>query len=415
MNILIISQYFWPESFRINAVAKALHDAGCRVTVLTGQPNYPDGKTFAGYQAWHTKRHMHPAGYPILRVPIVPRGGGSGLRLTLNYLSFVGASILFGGWMLRQSEFDVLFVYGTSPILQTLAGVFFRATRRKPLILWVQDLWPESLSFTGYVRSRPVLSGVARLVAWIYRRCDLILVQSRGFVPHVSHLSGATPVVYYPNPGDATSEPIVPSTSDLVRLPEGFNVVFAGNVGVVQAVETILDAATRLASVPGVNIVILGSGSKLGWMEKEVERRSLLNVHLLGRFEPDVAIDAMRRSDALLITLNDSDSLNSTVPSKLATYLGVGKPILASINGEGADVVRTSGAGIVCVAENAEDLAEAILRMRDMPKEARDAMGLAGRRWHDEHFELRKLTDTLIGHFRDTANRFKDLRDTANG
>ncbi|WP_424627536.1 glycosyltransferase family 4 protein [Bradyrhizobium sp. SYSU BS000235] len=414
MDILVVSQHFWPENFRINALVGALHDAGCRVTVLTGQPNYPDGKIFPGYGAWRIGMQTHPAGYPIMRVPVVPRGSGSALRLGLNYLSFIGTSILFGGWKLRKSRFDVVFVYGPSPALQALTGVYFGAIHRIPLIFWVQDLWPESLSSTGYVRNRFILGGVAKIVNWIYRRCDLILVQSRSFLAHVTSVSGSTPVIYYPNPGDVKSDPAVVGTFDPVRIPDGFNVVFAGNVGTVQSVDTILDAAGHLASAPDVNIVILGNGSKFDWTAEEVKKRSLSNVHLLGRVGPDAAIEAMSRSDALLITLNDSEGLNRTVPSKLSTYLGVGKPVLASMNGEGADIVKASGAGIVCKAENAEELAKAILQMRDMPKEARHAMGLAGRRWYDKHFELGTLTHTLIHHFRETAARYKNQRDAAN-
>jgi glycosyltransferase involved in cell wall biosynthesis len=414
MDILIVSQHFWPESFRINAVAGALHDAGCRVTILTGQPNYPEGKTFSGYGAWHIKLQVHPAGYPIVRVPIAPRGSGGTFRLGLNYLSFVGSSILFGGWKLRKSKFDIVFVYGPSPVLQALTGVFFGAVRRIPLIFWVQDLWPESLSSTGYVRNRFILRGVAKIVNWIYRRCDLILVQSLSYVKHVTSLSGSTPVVYFPNPGDIKPDPAIVENFEPVRLPNGFNVVFAGNVGTVQSVETILDAAGHLTSAPDVNIVILGSGGRFDWMAEEIKKRSLLNVHLLGRFEPDVAIEAMTRSDALLITLKDSEGLNKTVPSKLSTYLGVGKPILASMNGEGAYIVKASGAGIACAAENAEELAKAILQMRNMPNEARHAMGLAGQRWYDKHFVLRTLTNTLVQYFRETAARYKNQRDAAD-
>lgn len=412
MNILIVSQYFWPEGFRINTIADSLQGADCRVTVLTAQPNYPDGKTFPGYSAWRAGAEVHPSGYPVFRVPIVPRGSGGAVRLALNYISFVVTSISIGAWQLRKSQVDVVFIYGTSPILQALTGLFFGAVKRAPVVLWVQDLWPESLSSTGYVRNRFILGCVERLVGWIYRTCDLVLVQSRSFAARVKSMSGATPVDYYPNPGDVEDRPDTTKASGDTLLPAGFNVTFAGNLGTVQSVETMLDAAEQLRSAD-VNLVILGSGSRLGWMAEQVAARSLSNVHLLGRREPHVAIDAMKHSDALLITLNDSEGLNRTVPSKLVTYLGAGRPIIASMNGEGADIVRASGAGLVCKAEDAARLAALVQSLKDLPQSERDAMGAAGRRWYDEHYDLTKLTRTLIGYFESARRLWAAKREAS--
>ncbi len=413
MNVLIVSQHFWPESFRINMIAAALSDAGCKVTVLTGQPNYPDGRIFPGYRAWSTAIESHQSGYSIVRVPIVPRGSASSIRLVLNYLSFVASSTTIGYWRMRKRPADVVFVYGNSPILQALTGIFFRATKRVPLVLWVQDLWPESLTSTGHVRNSLLLGGIKRMVAWVYRHCDLILAQSRSFVTEVRTMSGTVPVEYYPNPGDVESVFPEAAGRESAALPSGFNVTFGGNLGTVQSVETILDAAAYLRPDAQVNLVILGSGSRFGWTKEQVEARSLRNVHLLGRVEPQVAIDAMARSDALLITLNDGEGLNKTIPSKLVTYLGAGRPIIASMNGEAADIVRSSGAGLVCEAQNARALADIILQLKAMPGPARDVMGAAGRRWYDEHFDLTKLTRTLIGHFETAIRKAGDSRKVA--
>jgi glycosyltransferase involved in cell wall biosynthesis len=332
-------------------------------------------------------------------VPIIPRGKGGAFGLIANYLSFLGTSIFVGYWQLRRQTFDIVFVYGTSPLLQGLTGVCFSVFKRAPLIMWVQDLWPESLSSTGYVRSPFILNRVARVVEWVYRRCDLVLVQSRSFAAHVAGMSGRTPVVYYPTPGDVERGPEDKFAGAAIELPNGFNVTFAGNLGIAQSLETVLDAAERLRAAPDVNLVIFGSGSRLDWITQEVKQRSLTNVYLLGRFESHVVTEAMARSDALLVSLKNSEGLNKTIPSKLSTYLGVGRPIIACMNGEGADVVRAAGAGLVCEAENADRLMKAILELKAMPRNEREVMGAAGRRWYEEHFELKKLTEILIGHF----------------
>ena len=205
MRVLILSQYFWPESFRINEVAESLRRAGCEISVLTGQPNYPDGKVFPGYRALGSGREQHPAGYTIYRVPIVPRGSGKGWRLALNYLMFVVSASLRGRRLLRGQRFDVILVYAPSPILQAIPGIFLKRPLRASLVTWIQDLWPESIAVAGFVSNRWLLARVGSVVRWIYRRCDLLLVQSQAFVPPVESMAGGVPVRYQPNPGELTS------------------------------------------------------------------------------------------------------------------------------------------------------------------------------------------------------------------
>src|SRR5690242_12868227 len=163
MRVLILSQHFWPETFRINEVAHSLREAGCEVEVLTGQPNYPDGAVFPGYRAFSSGREDFD-GIPVHRVPLMPRGRSGALRLIGNYLSFIASASLVGPWRLRGRRYDVIFVYGTSPILQAIAALMLRLFKRCPVAVWVQDLWPQSLQVTGYVRNPRVLFGVAAVV-----------------------------------------------------------------------------------------------------------------------------------------------------------------------------------------------------------------------------------------------------------
>jgi Glycosyl transferase 4-like domain len=157
MKVLVLSQHYWPESFRITEVVESLRRAGCSVTVLTGQPNYPGGEVFAGYRAGSLGSERHPTGYTIHRVPLSPRGNGSALRLVVNYVSFLLSAALLGPWALRHESFDVIFVYGTSPILQAIPAILLKRIKRAALVTWVQDLWPQSLEVTGFVRSRRLL------------------------------------------------------------------------------------------------------------------------------------------------------------------------------------------------------------------------------------------------------------------
>ena len=188
MRLLVVSQYFWPENFRINDLVRSLVRLGHEVDVLTGKPNYPEGVLFNGYHAAGCQVESW-GGAAVYRVPLFPRGERSKWRLALNYFSFVFTGLLLGPWVLRKRQYDVVFAYGLSPILVAIPAIFLAWIKRRKLIVWVQDLWPESLVATGYVRNTWVLGAVKWLVRWIYQRSDLLLVQSRAFVASIEVLS----------------------------------------------------------------------------------------------------------------------------------------------------------------------------------------------------------------------------------
>lgn len=400
MKVLVVTQYFWPESFRINDVVRSLVERGVKVDVLTGKPNYPEGAVFPGYRAWGCQTEQL-LGATVYRLPIAARGKDSALRLVFNYLSFVISGLLLGPWLLRRQRYDVVFVYGVSPILQAIPALFIAWLKRLKVIVWVQDLWPESLEATGYIRNQRVLGWVEQVVRLIYRHTDLLLVQSRGFEERVSALAPGKPVVYYPNsvesmfchPPDVPL-PIVPA------LDDGFAVVFAGNVGVGQAVEVIVEAADLLKNNPTIRFVVFGQGSRWDWMREQVQLRGLTNLHLPGRYPIETMPGLMQKASALLVSLADQPIFAATVPNKVQAYMAVGRPILACLNGEGARLVAEAGAGLTVPAEDAQGLATAVLRLYQMPVDERAELGANGRRYFKEHFDHEQLTDQLIDHFR---------------
>lgn len=411
MKVLVLSQYFWPETFRINEVVASLQRAGCHVTVLTGQPNYPQGDVFAGYSPVGFGAQQHEAGYTIYRVPLVPRGRGGAFGLAVNYLSFVVSASLLGPWLLRKQHFDIIFVYAPSPITQAIPAVWLACIKRAKLLTWVQDLWPQSLEATGFVRNRRLLALVAVLVRWIYRRCDLLLVPSQAFIAPVQAMAGKTPVQYHPNPGELAAglAPLVPPA---LTLQPGFNVVFAGNLGTVQALSTVLDAAERLLPHPNVRIVLVGSGSRSEWLADEVARRKLDNVQLAGRFAPEAMPGILAQASALLVSLMRSPGMDQAVPSKVQSYLAAGKPIIASLDGEGARVVSAACAGVACPAEDAAALAQAVLQLEAMSPDELQRMGDAGQRYYKQHFDPEVLTAQLVQHFTVLLSAGKPARET---
>lgn len=407
MRVLIVSQYFWPENFRINEIAQLLAEQGCTVNVLTGPPNYPDGAVFPGYKATSLRTERRGS-VTIHRVPMVPRGRGTAIRLALNYLSFVVCGCLFGPWLLRGKAIDVVLVYAPGPILQSIPALLLGRLKRAPVVTWVQDLWPESLVATQFVRNKFLLDVIAGLVRWIYRRNDLLLVQSRSFIEPVTAMAGGTPVVYQPNPGElpaSAGQAVEPA----LRLNQGFNVVFAGNLGTVQALETILDAAERTRHVTDLWWVVVGSGSRAQWLQEQVARRGLSQVMLPGRFPPEAMPRIFSQASALLVSLVRSPIMGQTVPSKVQAYLAAGRPIVASLDGEGARVVTEAGAGLTCPAEDSVALSEAVLELQRMPADQLERFGAAGQEYYRQHFDPTRLTQRLLECFRDIARAAKPV------
>ena len=394
MKVLVLSQYFWPETFRINEVAKSLHDLGCEVTVLTGQPNYPSGMVFPGYPAASVGTQFQD-GLKINRVPLVPRGRGSALRLLLNYLSFVISAGVFGPWLLRGARVDVILVYAPSPILQVVPAMWLAWLKKAKLVTWVQDLWPESLRATGFVRDQKILCAVAAVVHWIYRKNDLLLVQSQAFIDPVARMADLTPVLYHPNPGELAFTQAFTGRSPAWLLEPGFNVVFAGNLGSVQALDTVLATAQLLRYEQGVRFVLVGSGSRSQWLQDEINRLGLDNVQMPGRFLASDMPSILSQASALLVSLVRDPIMSQTVPSKVQAYLAAGKPIIASLDGEGARVVLEAGAGIACPAEDAKALADAVILLRDAPPEDLEEMSQRGLRYYEKNFEPKLLATRL--------------------
>lgn len=404
MKILVVTQYFWPETFRINDVVRSLVARGIEVEVLTGKPNYPGGAFSVGYCGWGCQTEQL-LGATVFRVPLVARGKSGAWRLILNYLSFVISGVLFAPWMLRRRRYDLVFVYGLSPILQAIPAIFIAWLKRLKVIVWVQDLWPESLEATGFVRNPRVLGLVELVVRLIYCQTELLLVQSKGFVARVSALAPGKRVIYYPNSVDSMF--CAPSLVPLPLVPaleEGFAVVFAGNVGAAQAIDVIVEAAALLMDYPEIRFVVFGQGSRWDWMKEQVQKQGLTNLHLPGRYPVDTMPGLMQKASALLVTLADQPIFAATVPNKVQAYLAAGRPILACLNGEGARLVTEAGAGLTVPAQDAQGLAAAVLRLYKMSVEERLTMGINGRRYFKAHFDHEQLIDQLIEHFCSLSN-----------
>lgn len=398
MRVLVVTQYFWPENFRINDLVDGLLERGHEVTVLTGLPNYPSGRLASGYR-WTGPYREHHGRAEVFRVPIVPRGNGGSGALVINYLSFALSATLLGAWWCR-GKYDAILVYEPSPVTVGIPARVISRLRKVPILFWVQDLWPESLSATGAVTAPAILRTVEKVVRWIYRGCARILVQSEAFVEPIERLGVPRDrIAYFPNTAEALYRPLPSLTSWIgPPLPKGFRVMFAGNIGAAQSFETILSAAERLRQHAQIQWIIVGDGRLATWLAGEIDRRSLQGcIHLMGRFPVESMPGWFAQSNVMLAALRRDPIFSLTIPAKVQSYMACAKPIVASLDGEGARIVRAAGAGIAVSAEDPQALAEAVLRLYGMAPSELEAMGSRGRAYFDSHFERSGLLDRLEG------------------
>jgi colanic acid biosynthesis glycosyl transferase WcaI len=396
-RLLIVTQYFWPESFRINDIAEGLKDLGHDVTVLTGIPNYPGGKPFQGYSRLTCGVEDY-RGIPVFRTPHLLRNSGKSWHLAINYLSFALSASLSG--LLRLSNaFDLIFVYEPSPITVGLPAVILKKYFNIPVLIWVQDLWPESLSAAGAVNSSTVIGMVRTLVRFIYRRCNRILIQSQGFRASIESFGiDSGRILYFPNSAESVYRPVEPEAAARagIKLPDGFRIVFAGNIGAAQDFDTILAAAEMLKEVHDLHWVVLGDGRQKAHVQSKIAEKNLgRTVHLLGKYPVELMPVFFSLADVLLVTLKRDPIFSLTIPSKIQSYLACAKPIIASLDGEGARIIEHSQAGAVSPPENPAVLAETVMRYYRMPVSARNAQGRAGRQYFEGNFERNFLLRRL--------------------
>lgn len=409
---MIVSQVFWPENFRINDLATEWAARGHEVTVLTGLPNYPEGRVFPEFRR-DPARYAALGGAEIVRVPLIPRGSRR-FTLVLNYFSFALSASIVGAWKLRGRSFDVIFVFQPSPVTVGLPAVVQRALKRAPVAFWVLDLWPETLHAVGAVRNEWILKAVGKLVSFIYKRCDLILAQSRSFIPSIARYHADANIVYFPSWAEGVfSDTAVRPAPEVPELVGGFTVMFAGNIGEAQDFPTILQAAEYLKEHSHIRWVVVGDGRMGAWVKEEVARRGLTeNVLLVGKYPLERMPSFYAHADALLVSLRDEPIFAMTIPGKLQSYLAAGIPIVGMLNGEGAEVIQRARAGVTCRAGDARGLADAVLSLSKLSREERDAMGRNARAFSAAEFDRSRLMSELEKMLEDLHRQFDAARAT---
>jgi colanic acid biosynthesis glycosyl transferase WcaI len=413
MKILVVSQYFWPEYFRINELCECLKSMGHYIEVLTGIPNYPQGKYYDGYSIFKNRKQIYK-GIKVHRVPIIPRGqNGGDKRLIPNYISYViTASIA----MLAKvfNRYDVILVYEVSPITQAYPALWMRWLTKTPVCLYVYDLWPETLFSHGIGKHGFLQKIMYFMVYSIYKRCDKIFVSSKGFEKSIL-LSGYDPkrLHYLPNWAEDFYKPINPEKcirKELKLSQDSFIVMYAGNIGFAQSFNTVLEAAKQLKDEKLIHFVVLGEGSLKQWAIKEMNKFKLLNLSFFGRKPAEEMPSYFSQANAMLVTLKKRVNYSMTLPGRVQSYMACGKPIIACAGDEVSRVINESGAGLSCEPEDFKGLASIIKQMSQMPTAELESMGKRAILYSKNEFNKDKLLiriEDLLSEMSKKRNRKK--------
>ncbi len=407
-HILLISQYFYPEAFRVNDMAAEWVKRGYKVTVLTGIPNYPMGKFFDGY-GYKQKRRETWNGVDIIRIPLIPRGNSkhkllNAAGMSANYLSFAASG---RRWVKKNDiSADLVYTYEVSPMTQALIGTWYSKKYNIPHYLYVTDLWPENVESVTGIHSQAVIKPIQRMVDYIYQNTERIFTCSQSFISRIEARGiNKEKIEFWPQYAE---EYYKPAAREGNLLPQDgiINLVFAGNVGFAQGMDILVKAAEILKKDHTiVRFNIVGDGRYLPELQRNIK---VVSVEEYFHFIPRQAAEAipgyLAFADALLITLSKSDVFSITLPAKTQSCFACGRPVLVSADGEIQDIVNSAGAGLCSGAEDVDGFVENIKKMIGMDEAKRRKMGENALAYAEEHFNKDRQMDRLDEVFTGAGN-----------
>ncbi len=388
IRVLLLTQWFDPEpTFKGLVFARELVRQGFEVEVLTGFPNYPGGKVYPGYKIKLLQRELSD-GVQVTRVPLYPNHGQSAVKRILNYASFAASALVYGLFVAKRA--DVIYAYHP-PLTVGITASLIRMFRRIPVVYDIQDMWPDTLRATGMIDNPRALNMVETVCQWVYRRVDHIVVLSPGFKRLLIQRGVPAPkveVIYNWADEAALAAPQGQLPADFPGV-ERFRILFAGNMGKAQALDTVLDAAALLqAHGSRVCFVMLGGGVEVSRLKLRAAELKLQNLIFLPPVPMAEVGTLLHAADALLVHLRKDPLFEITIPSKTQAYMTVGKPLLMAVNGDAADLVLQSGGGVVAESENAEALARAAEGLAALAPEQLRIMGQRAEHYYQEHLAL---------------------------
>ncbi|MGG4011038.1 glycosyltransferase family 4 protein [Bacillus smithii] len=394
MKILVVCQYYYPEQFRINDICETLVSLGHDVTVLTGLPNYPQGKIYQGYH-WPKRKFEVISGVKVVRVPIIGRGN-SFIRLALNYVSFLLSATVKTFFLER--DFDVVFVYQLSPITMAVPALLYKKLTRKKVLLYCLDIWPESIAAAGLTQSSYIYKLLLTISRKIYKSVDHVLVSSYSFIKYLNEVIGLElkSIKYLPQYAEKIYSLEVNHVTKKKEEEDMVNLLFAGNIGEMQSVDTIIRAAAELREIHNLKWHIVGDGSARLKCEELVRSLGLEDKVIFYGHRPVSEMPYFfSKASALLVTLKNNEFISYTLPGKVQSYMVAGKPIIGAINGEARRVIEESGCGLCCDAEDYKALASIVRQFISMPEKHKE-FSLNSRRYYEHNFTKDSFMNNLL-------------------
>lgn len=394
-HILVISQYFYPEQFRINDIAAEWAKRGFKVTVLTGIPNYPKGKFYEGY-SWFKKRKEIWNGIEIIRIPLVARGKSS-IGLALNYFSFV-----VSGWLWKcftKIKADLVFTSEVSPMTQALIGVWYSKKHKIPNYLYVQDLWPENVEIVTGIKNPLVIRPIEQMVEYIYKNCDKIFATSPSFVTAIQNRISAdkAKVIYWPQYAEDFYHP-VEEKSELIPQDGVLNIVFTGNIGTAQGLEILPETAKKLKMKNfKVRFIIVGDGRNKENLIRCIEKNQVEEYfHLIGQQPPEKIPSILSASDAAFLSFANNPLYSMTIPAKLQSYMACAMIVIAAASGETKRIIEEANCGFVADLDNSDELVAQIIKFVNVSSFEKKLMKQNAIDYYHNHFNRLKLHEQII-------------------
>lgn len=399
MKILVVCQHFYPENFRINDICFELVKKGNDVTVLTGLPNYPKGKVLKEYKYFKNRRQVIN-GVKVIRCSLIGRGNNI-LQMMINYLWFAFFGSLKALFM--KKDFDIVYVYQLSPITMTYPAIVVKKMKKIPLIIHVLDQWPVSITTGGISKKSLIYKILTHISINAYNKANLITCSSKSFKNYFInelHLSKNKKFLYLPSYAENNYKK--PGNINNKK----FDLVFAGNIGPAQSVETIVEAANILKSNKNIFFHIVGDGLSKKNCEDLAKKYELNNIKFYGYFDVSKMTEFYKLADAFLITMVDNEVVNSTLPAKVQSYMLAGKPIIGAINGEVKEVIKEAKCGLCCNSLDYKKFAELILEASQSSK--LEEWSKNSYNYYLEHFEKDKCINDLVKIMQDQIKSLKN-------
>ncbi|WP_333673703.1 glycosyltransferase family 4 protein [Streptococcus parasuis] len=410
-HILVIAQYFYPEQFRINDICTEWVKRGYKVTVVTGIPNYPQGKYYDGYGLFKKRKETYN-GMDIIRIPLIPRGNNA-IMLALNYLSFVVSGFFWK--MFTNIKADYVFIFEVSPMTQALPGVWYAKKMKIPCYLYVTDLWPENVEIVAGITNKKILNAIGVMVDYIYKRCDRIFTSSESFIQAiVDRGTKREKLEFWPQYAEDYYKPVDKGNANIPEIPNDdiFNIIFAGNIGFAQGLDVLPEAAKILKETNiKVRFNIVGDGRFKETLKAKVEESQVTDYFNFIDKQPATRIpEFMAVSDATLISLSKSKVFSITLPAKTQSCLACGVPVIVSADGEIQDVINKADAGVCSDAGDAKGLAENINKLVNMSAEKHKDMAQNAVDYYQKYFDKETLLDRMDQWFSNN-NRNEGVKD----